>query len=344
MTAYAFWNNKGGVGKSFLCFVAATEYAYRNPATDIYVIDLCPQGNASETILGDFESRAKHLSKLVKSRPRATIAGYLEARLNSPFKMIDDVSPFVVNPSLTNRNIPKNVRLICGDNLVELLAEAIRQTSQLAMPVDSWRQVITWVRDLAAALRQRSGDREAVFFIDCNPSFSIYTQLALVASDRVVVPFTADDSSRRAIENVVALLFGIGDPDVAAYARISFAKRAKEERIKSPELHAFVSNRVTFYEGKPSKAFEAASKAIKKTLDGFHQSHRSIFSTPGSAPSKYFVDVPDYHSASVVASLMGTPLHKLTAGPKNVGGERIQLNRGPLANYKSALGEFVDRL
>ena len=27
MTAYAFWNNKGGVGKSFLSFVAATEYA-----------------------------------------------------------------------------------------------------------------------------------------------------------------------------------------------------------------------------------------------------------------------------------------------------------------------------
>lgn len=27
MTAYAFWNNKGGVDKSFLSFVAATKYA-----------------------------------------------------------------------------------------------------------------------------------------------------------------------------------------------------------------------------------------------------------------------------------------------------------------------------
>lgn len=344
MTAYAFWNNKGGVGKSFLCFVAATEYAHRNPGTDTYVIDLCPQGNVSETLLGDLDSRSKNLRKLVTSRPRATIAGYLEARLNSPFRMIDDVSSYVMNPSTSNKNIPKNVRLVCGDNLVELLAEAVRQTSQLAIPIDAWRQVTGWVKDLVAALRQRSGDREAVFFIDCNPSFSIYTQLALVASDRVVVPFTADDSSRRAIENVVALLFGIGDPDVAAYARISFAKRAKEEGVASPVLHAFVSNRVTFYEGKPSKAFEAASKAIKKTLDGVHATHRSIFSNPSVAPSKYFVDVPDYHSASVVAALMGTPLHRLTAGPKTVGGERIQLNRAPLANYKDALGKFVDRL
>lgn len=344
MTSYAFWNNKGGVGKSFLCFVAATEYAHRNPAVDTYVIDLCPQGNVSETLLGDYDSRTRNLHKLIKSRPRATIAGYLESRLNSPFKMIDDISPFVMVPSTANKSIPKNVRLVCGDNLVELLSEAIRQTSQLAIPVDSWHQVISWVKDLIAALRQRSGDRDAVFFIDCNPSFSIYTQLALVGSDRVVVPFTADDSSRRAIENVVALLYGIGDPDTAAYARISFAKRAKEEAIKPPVLHAFVSNRVTFYEGKPSKAFEAASKAIKATLDGIHSSHRSVFSNPASAPSKYFVDVPDYHSASVVASLTGTPMHMLTAGPKNVGGERIQLNRTPLQNYKNALGAFVDRL
>ena len=47
MTAYAFWNNKGGVGKSFLSFVAATEYARTYPNTDVYVIDLCPQANLS---------------------------------------------------------------------------------------------------------------------------------------------------------------------------------------------------------------------------------------------------------------------------------------------------------
>ena len=50
MTAYAFWNNKGGVGKSFLSFVAATEYARTYPDTDVYVIDLCPQANISEML------------------------------------------------------------------------------------------------------------------------------------------------------------------------------------------------------------------------------------------------------------------------------------------------------
>jgi cellulose biosynthesis protein BcsQ len=344
MSSYAFWNNKGGVGKSFLCFVAATEYAARHPEIDVYVIDLCPQANVSETLLGPYEVRGKILESKLTKLPRSTVAGYLEARLSSPFRMIDQVTPFITDPSQTNPNVPKNLRLVCGDNLLEVLSEAIRQTSQLAIPVDAWSQVLRWIDELVAALRNRSAGRDAIFIIDCNPSFAIYTQLALAAARYVVVPFTADDSSRRAIENVVALLYGVGDPYAATYARISFAQRAKEEGLDLPTLHSFVSNRVTLYEGQPSKAFAAASKRIKTTLNDIYQKHRIIFANPKDLPSKSFVDVPDYHSASVVASMTGTPLHKLTPGPKLVAGERIQLNKDPLSRYRTALTKVVDRL
>jgi AAA domain len=184
-----------------------------------------------------------------------------------------------------------------------------------------------------------------LFVLDCNPSFAIYTQLALVSADNVVVPFTADDSSRRGIENVVALLYGISaDPKTESYARLSFAKRAREEAVDVPKLHTFVSNRVTFYEGKPSKAFEAANNAIRITTDKFHAEHRQVFAYPMEKPSQGFINVPDYHSACVVSSLTGTPLHRLTPGPKELGGERIQLNKEPLDRYRKALGQFVDRL
>jgi cellulose biosynthesis protein BcsQ len=344
MSSYAFWNNKGGVGKSFLCFVAATEYAGRHPETDVYVIDLCPQANVSETLLGSYETRSKILDSKLTASPRSTVAGYLEARLSSPFRMIDDIGPFITHPFETNSNIPRNLRLVCGDNLLEVLSEAIRQTSQLPIPTDAWKRVIRWIDELVVALRNRSGQRDAIFIMDCNPSFAVYTQLALAAAKYVVVPFTADDSSRRAIENVVALLYGVGDPHATVYARLSFAQRAKQEGLDVPTLHSFVSNRVTLYEGLPSKAFAAASKRIKNTLDEIHKKYRSIFSDPKELPSKSFIDVPDYHSAAIVVSMMGTPLHRLTAGPKMVAGERIQLNQNPLANYKKALTKFVDRL
>jgi cellulose biosynthesis protein BcsQ len=344
MTSYAFWNNKGGVGKSFLCFVAAAEYAQRNPEVDVYVIDLCPQANVSETLLGGYTTSAKTLAHLQLQRPRSTIAGYLEARLSSPFQMLPNIEPYVTQPSDTNSNLTDNLFLVCGDNLLEILAEAIRQTSQLSVPMDAWKQVVSWVRDLVVALRARSGERESFFIIDCNPSFAIYTQLALVACDYLVVPFTADDSSRRAIENVVALVYGVGDAQTTSYARISFSKKAKEDDVNTPKLHTFVSNRVTLYEGKPSKAFQAMSKAIKTTMDEIYKKHRNVFANPKLLPSDNFIFVPDYHSACIVAASTGKPIHELKAGPHMIQEERVQINAGPLKTYREALEKFVDCL
>jgi cellulose biosynthesis protein BcsQ len=342
MPSYAFWNNKGGVGKSFLCFISACEYAHRHPQTDVYVIDLCPQANLSETLLGDHTIRSRSLNQLLARKPRATVAGYLEARLNSPFRQLDDIEPYLTSPMGSNPRIPPNLVLVCGDNLLEIIAEAIRQTSQLPIPTDAWKQVVSWIKDLVNKLKERSGDRDTLFVIDCNPSFAIYTQLALVAAEYVVVPFTADDSSRRAVENVVALLFGVGDVDTAAYAKISFSKRSKEEGIDIPRLHTFVSNRQTLYEGRPSMAFQAVSKTIKHTVDEIYVRHRDIFAEPRHKPSKSFIEVPDYHSASIVAAMTGTPLHGIKPGPRDLGGERIQINKGPLEKYKKALENVVD--
>lgn len=364
MTAYAFWNNKGGVGKSFLSFVAATEYARAYPDTDVYVIDLCPQANISEMLLldsellvdtGDQMSLSSYdvirknfdpIHKLIGQTPRATVAGYLEARLNSPFEPIKNVSPYVCYPRDFNKKLPANLRLVCGDYLLEILSEAIRQTSQLAIPVTAWKQVLSWIKDLTAALRQRSGNRDTLFILDCNPSFAIYTQLALAAAENLVVPFTPDDSSRRAVENVVALLYGfnIEDPKIETYARINFAKRANEEGLYIPKLHTFVSNRVTLYRGKASRAFEAVSESIKTTLDDLHKKHRQIYTNPKELPSKRFIEIPDYHSACVVMTVKGIHLDGLRAGPHKVHGKQVQINPEPLEKYRKALTEFVSYL
>jgi cellulose biosynthesis protein BcsQ len=348
MSSYAFWNNKGGVGKSFLCFVAAAEYAHAHPETDVYVIDLCPQANVSEILLGGNLQSPTALNLLSSKTPRATVAGYLEARLNSPFRMISDVSPYVCELKEFNSQIPENLRLICGDNLLEIISEAIRQTSQLQIPFDAWKQVLSWIKDLTVALRLLSGERNALFLIDCNPSFAVYTQLGLVASEGLIIPFTSDDSSRRGIENVVALLYGISDPEATLYARISFSKRAKEEGLQVPKIQMFVSNRETMYDGKPAAAFTAIKTIIKRTVDGLHQKNRQIFANPKDLPSSNFIGIPDYHSACVVSATNGTPLYKLKPGPKTIDGAkdgvRVQLNPEPLQRYRKAMEQLVDYL
>lgn len=344
MNSYAFWNNKGGVGKSFLCFVAACEYAHTYPDTDVYVIDLCPQANVSETLLGGLRTSPTPMNNLLGATPRRSVAGYLEERLSSPFRMINDIERFVSQPAKFNKYIPKNLYLICGDNLLELLSEPIRQTSQLTLPQDAWAKTLNWIRDLCVALEDRSGERDSTFIIDCNPSFAIYTQLALASAESVIVPYTADDSSRRGIENVMALLFGIGDASISAYAKLSFSQKARAENVAIPKIHTFVSNRQTLYDGKPSKAFEALSKEIKKRVDAIHKVNRSIFAFPTKKPSTEVINIPDYHGASIVSGVNGIPLHQLKAGPHDVAGDRVQVNPEPLKRYKDALQGFAARL
>ena len=363
MKSYAFWNNKGGVGKSFLSFVAATEYARTHPDTDVYVIDLCPQANISEILLLNTEMLVAFdqmslfpyemiyrnydvIHQMIDKTPRSTVAGYLEARLNSPFQPIDDVSPYLSFPREFNKQLPDNLLLICGDYLLEILSEAIRQTSQLAMPADAWKQVLNWIKDLTMALRQRSGNRDTLFIIDCNPSFAIYTQMALTAAENLIVPFTSDDSSRRALENVVALLYGhgMGDDKIENYAKINFADRAKADDLSIPKFHTFISNRITLYRGKASKAFEVVSESIKTTVNTLYDDHPEIYAVPNELPSNRFIEVPDYHSACVVMTVKGIPLDRLEAGPNWIGGRRVQLNHEPLERYRQALTRFVDHL
>jgi cellulose biosynthesis protein BcsQ len=307
MTAYAFWNNKGGVGKSYLSFVAACEYAHNNPDTDVFILDLCPQANSSEICLGSDELSLNY-SKLISGKHRKGIGGYIERRLNSPFHNNTSFDDFTISPHDYNRNVPSNVRLIAGDYILEVFSEAMRQAAQLSIPLDAWSKVINWVRDLVLQIRSAYGMKQTLFIIDCNPSFSIYTQMALVASEKLIVPFTADDSSRRAIENVFALLYGIGDEKTQAYSKISFASKAVAEQVNVPKVHTFINNRVTLYEGKPSAAFRAASSRVKDTVERNYKGHRSYFDSYALSHQNEFIEVPDYHSAAIVSTLTGMPI------------------------------------
>lgn len=75
---YAVWNNKGGVGKTFITFVMASEYAIAHHDSIVVVIDMCPQANVSEMFLGGNGEGAKNLNNLLHKTPRQTIGGYFD--------------------------------------------------------------------------------------------------------------------------------------------------------------------------------------------------------------------------------------------------------------------------
>jgi len=343
MSRYALWNNKGGVGKTFLTFALSCEYALAHPDEEVIVLDLCPQANLTEMLLGGREKANEALEKLYKQTPRCSVGGYFEARLTSPFVTLKDIDGYLIRPYDINNKVPSNLILLPGDNLLELLAEAIRQVSQMPLPSDAWKKIMGWLSDLVRAYSESSKASNIQVFIDCNPSFSIYTQIGLCTADSLIIPFTADDSSRRGIENVFALLYGIASEELAGYAKLSFIKRANEEGIDLPKLHTFVSNRATMFKGKPSSAFQAKSAPIKSVVESNAKSHKKFFSSHHSN-DELFVEMPDYHSVAVVASSEGCPLSTLKSGHHPIDEDIVQVNQSTIDKYKKAMSKLVVRL
>ena len=343
MINYALWNNKGGVGKSFLTFSLACEYALDNPDEEVLVIDVCPQANTTEMLLGGNKSAANALKKLYSEKPRRSIGGYFEDRLTSPFIAPQDISEYLTKPHDYNKNIPENLMLLAGDNLLELLSEAIRQASQMSLPIDAWNKVMKWLHDFIRIAYDSTEKSDLIVFADCNPSFSIYTQIALASCDSLIIPYTADDSSRRGIENVFALLYGITADELQGYAKLSFSRKAVEEGVPIPRIHTFVSNRVTMYKGKPSSAFQAKSAPIRELAEAAALSHRKHF-VNHKHTDDLFAEMPDYHSVAVVASSEGCPLSRLVSGHHEIDGDTIQVNQSSINKYKAAVKKLSARL
>ena len=335
---YAVWNNKGGVGKTFVTFVMASEYARSNPDETVVVIDMCPQANVSEILLGGNGSGSKHLSQLLAKSPRQTIGGYFDQRIASPHGKTGTEISFLTKLSGFNTHLPHNLFLVAGDPSLELQAQAINQIAAQTLPPNAWANVHSWVLDLVSAIK--SQHPASVFFIDCNPSFAAYTELALLAATRLVIPCTADGSSARAIDNVGQLLYGIGVP--AAYTGVNFASRAGAAKMALPSIHIVPLNRSTQYDKRASRAFGAMYTEIKHRVEGFRKKMPAVFSLPkGKEP---FLDIPDAHAVSVVASHCGLPLSELRVKRYDIHGVDTQVNQEPLDRYTKAAATLVSML
>ena len=166
---YAVWNNKGGVGKTFVCFVMATEYACNNPDKIVVVIDMCPQANVSEILLGGNGTGSSELDKLLVKNPRQTIGGYFDQRISSPQAKTGTETNFMIQLKPINQNVPTNMFLVAGDPSLELQAQAINQIAAQTLPANTWANVHRWVFDVITSIK--ASHPQSVFFIDCNPSF-----------------------------------------------------------------------------------------------------------------------------------------------------------------------------
>jgi len=336
---YAFWNNKGGTGKTSLAFQSIARYAEKNPQQRILAVDVCPQANLSELMLGGLSNKGSE--KLLRRQglvPRCSLGGYFQLRLPSPYSPPPfSAADFVTHPADYNKGIPANVDLICGDPLLELQSNAVNTLANNSIPgLNSWLAVADWINDL---LRPIERQYDVVFF-DLNPSFSLYTQIALASSNRIVLPVMADDSSRRAIQNAFSLIFGLKLPS-AIYATYAFATKLRDAGRPLPKVHLIAKNRLTQYMGAAS-AYAAVLAAIEADVNALLSSNPELFTFRDI--SKGFVEIRDFQTTGVVAFAKGLPFSRLETGKQSINGHRVQVKDDYLVNAKKAIGSLVARL
>lgn len=348
MSIYALWNNKGGVGKSYLSFQLACEYARQHPEKRVLVVDVCPQANASSMLLGGIILGERHLSQFALAQPLRTISGYIEDRIISPYVNPRTGGGYAFQVSRYNQNVTDNVYLVVGDEQLEVQASRVTGAT-MPGPQDAWRVVHTWLNDLIADIKRSWNDHETTVFIDCNPSFSIYTSIAMTTAQRLLIPFSADGSSKRAVRGVLALVYGIARNQ--GVQQSEFFINTQRFGMQRPLIYSYIGNRLTQMNAGAAGAFKTVVTEIgDEIFRVWQQSPNSFYIHPQTTPiprSKpefrrmFQTEINDANTASVVSGALGIPMSVLTAGTKQLAGRRVVVNQSQLAKQQPNIRAFV---
>ena len=352
VTIYAFYNNKGGVGKTTLAQNSACLYAANHPKTQVLVIDLCPQANISQFLLGGGHIGYQTNQKIQALASRRNIVGFMDWLLkgNSGFTRIKNSYAEQVN--LHNKNIAKNLYLIAGDSFLESLSLALNYAVINPANKQAWPEYMTAIRRLCELEFDFKKDEyeDMTVFIDCNPSFSIYTQMGLVSSDRLIVPMMADFSSLEGIKSLLMLLYGkYPSAALKTYAKdfLTFNEQVVNFKLPLPTMYEFVFNNFTTNSG-VAYAFESIkNELVEFCYDQFVNFKPLFFPLAGpirdvkSWEESYVSNTKDFHTSAKVSASLGIPIHVLPHFGKYTMPDGTPVTV-PRANYEESLQNVID--
>jgi chromosome partitioning protein len=185
----AFFNNKGGVGKTTLVYHLA--WMYQELGIDVVALDLDPQANLTAAFLED--DRLEDLW-LDGTRPD-TILGVVQPLLD---RLGDLREPALQEIAGHLALLPGNLGLsLFEDRLAEAWPRCLQDN--LAEAHDAFRVTTAFYRAALLAAESRGA---RLVLVDVGPSLGALNRAALVACDFVVMPLGADLYSLQGLRNL----------------------------------------------------------------------------------------------------------------------------------------------
>ena len=189
MLIRVIFNQKGGVGKSSIAVNLAAISAQHGFKT--LVIDLDPQANSSQYLLGDDATYSADKTAL-----EPNIENFYNDVLgsNQPKSLIGSAIGSILKAK--NKGFDQYIHRSPFENLDVLPASPSLGNLEHALVT---KHKIYKLRDSIQTLANQY-DR---IYIDTPPAFNFFTLSALITADRVLIPFDCDVFSKRALQTLI---------------------------------------------------------------------------------------------------------------------------------------------
>lgn len=181
----AFFNNKGGVGKTTLVYHLA--WSYSDQERNILAVDLDPQANLTSAFLDEDDLEAYWQP----GAPNRTIAGCIEPLR----KGVGDIA------APTIEEIKSNIGLLVGDLNLARFEDTLSEVWPKCNDGDerAFRVTSAFWRIIQSAAASRRAD---LVLMDLGPNLGAINRAGLISADLVVTPLAPDLFSLQGLRNL----------------------------------------------------------------------------------------------------------------------------------------------
>ena len=296
MKSIAFFNNKGGVGKTSLIYHLAWMYA--DLGKRVLLADLDPQSNLTAMCFKD-----DVIERIYEAEKPDTVYTAVE-----PVKRgVGDLRFF--DPTV----VTEGLAIVPGDLLLSDFEDELSATWPRCVDRDerAFRVTSAFHRIIVDAGRRHNAD---IALIDVGPTFGALNRAALIAADFVAIPVAPDLFSVRGVQNVGG--------------RLKLWRAEWEDRLgRAPSLDFTLPSGamqpIGYVVSRHTEFADGVVRAYQKWITKIPSAYRGAVENPAIPDEALLLGrLKDYRSLIAMAQEARKPMFKLRPGDGAIGGHQ----------------------